>query len=183
MADEQIATASLKVPIPRSISAEARQYLASADPYGDSGPPDDLADTQAWITWVESRDRTIIERIGSMLPPDLPLESGEAELNGVTVYVLRPNHVPDHSDTPIYLDIQGGGLIMGGGEASRLMASGGALGRPMITWSVDYRMPPLHPYPAALDDCVSVYRKALEERSPADIFVGGGSAGGNLAPH
>ena len=51
----------------------------------------------------------------------------------------------------------------------------------MITWAVDYRMPPLHPFPAGLDDCVAVFRKALEERAPADIFVGGGSAGGNLA--
>jgi acetyl esterase/lipase len=51
----------------------------------------------------------------------------------------------------------------------------------MITWAVDYRMPPRHPYPAALDDCLTVYRRALRERSPEDIFVGGGSAGGNLA--
>ncbi|MGO8862582.1 MAG: alpha/beta hydrolase [Acidimicrobiales bacterium] len=170
-----------KVPVPSGLSPEARRYLTSADPYGDSPEPTDLADTGAWIRWVKSRDRVIVERIGSMLPPDLPLERSEFELNGVTTYVLRPNHVPDGPETPIYLDIHGGGLIMGGGEACRLMASGGALGRSMITWAVDYRMPPLHPYPAGLDDCVAVYRKALEERLPADIFVGGGSAGGNLA--
>jgi acetyl esterase/lipase len=61
------------------------------------------------------------------------------------------------------------------------MASGGALARRMVTWAVDYRMPPLHPYPAALDDCITVYRRALADRAPADIVVGGGSAGGNLA--
>jgi acetyl esterase/lipase len=42
-------------------------------------------------------------------------------------------------------------------------------------------MPPLHPYPAALDDCMAVYKALLEQRSPRDIFVGGASAGGNLA--
>jgi acetyl esterase/lipase len=42
-------------------------------------------------------------------------------------------------------------------------------------------MPPLHPYPAALDDAVAVYRALLDERAPGDIIVGGGSAGGNLA--
>jgi monoterpene epsilon-lactone hydrolase len=40
---------------------------------------------------------------------------------------------------------------------------------------------PHHPYPAALDDCLAVYVQLLEERSPQDIFVGGASAGGNLA--
>ncbi len=70
---------------------------------------------------------------------------------------------------------------MGAGDVCRLMARGKALLRPMITWSVDYRMPPDHPYPTALDDCVAVYRRLLEERAPEDIIVGGASAGGNLA--
>src|SRR5258705_1619789 len=42
-------------------------------------------------------------------------------------------------------------------------------------------MPPLHPYPAALDDCLAVYQALIEARDPADVFVGGRSAGGNLA--
>ena len=47
--------------------------------------------------------------------------------------------------------------------------------------AIDYRMPPEHPYPAALDDCLAVYQAALQERPPGEIFVGGTSAGGNLA--
>jgi acetyl esterase/lipase len=90
--------------------------------------------------------------------------------------------VPNGADTPIFLDIHGGGLVMGGGEACVAMTVPSAMNRYMITWAVDYRMPPLHPYPAALDDCLAVYRKALEERDTRDIFVGGASAGGNLAP-
>ena len=70
---------------------------------------------------------------------------------------------------------------MGGGSLLRLPAAIGALGRGMITWAIDYRMPPWHPYPAALDDCVALYRRALEDRAPEVNFVGGGSAGGNLA--
>ena len=46
---------------------------------------------------------------------------------------------------------------------------------------VDYRMPPDHPFPAALDDCLAAYRALLGERPPERIVIGGASAGGNLA--
>jgi acetyl esterase/lipase len=42
-------------------------------------------------------------------------------------------------------------------------------------------MPVDHPYPAALDDCMAVYRALLKEKKPEAIVVCGGSAGGNLA--
>ena len=48
-------------------------------------------------------------------------------------------------------------------------------------WAVDYRMPPDHPFPAGLDDCLAAYRALLGERSPERIIIGGASAGGNLA--
>jgi monoterpene epsilon-lactone hydrolase len=50
-----------------------------------------------------------------------------------------------------------------------------------VVWAIDYRMPPEEPYPAALDDCVGVYRALLEDHQPEDIAFDGGSAGGNLA--
>jgi epsilon-lactone hydrolase len=99
----------------------------------------------------------------------------------VHTFMIRSDGVPDHPSTPIYLDIHGGALIMGGGESCRLMGSATAMSTGMIHWAVDYRMPPLHPYPTPLDDCMAVYRALLEQRAPEDIFVGGGSAGGNLA--
>ena len=49
---------------------------------------------------------------------------------------------------PIYLDIHGGSLLMGGGQACEVMARRAAAQVQMQTWSVDYRMPPDHPYPA-----------------------------------
>jgi epsilon-lactone hydrolase len=169
------------IPFPTSISPEARRYLSGSPAYGDDSPPADLTDTEAWLQYVESRNSIVAEALGKAMPAELPVERSEFELGGVTNFVIRPTFVPDGADTPIFLDLHGGGLIMGGGELCKLMATSGALRRNMITWSVDYRMPPLHPYPAALDDCIATYRAALEHRAPEDIFVGGGSAGGNLA--
>ncbi|HAC69575.1 MAG TPA: hypothetical protein DCP19_17500 [Pseudomonas sp.] len=54
----------------------------------------------------------------------------------------------------------------------------GSLGRMP---SADYRLPPEHPYPAALDDCLTAYRHALGQYSPANIVLIGRSADGNLA--
>jgi len=168
-------------PVPTSVSKEAQRYLGADQPFGDAQAPEDPSDVDAWLRYVEERDRVLGDTLASRLPPDLPIDRSDVDIDGVHAYVLRPLDVSNDATTPIYVDIHGGALIMGGGDVCCLMASGSALARRMITWAVDYRMPPLYPYPAALDDCLTVYRRALQERAPEDIFVGGGSAGGNLA--
>ena len=46
---------------------------------------------------------------------------------------------------------------------------------------VDYRLAPAHPFPAALDDCVTAYRWLRKQNFPArQIAIAGDSAGGNL---
>lgn len=160
---------------PASVSEPARQWLQL--PRSDQPVPA-LGDTDAWLRYVEQIDAFVKSRF---LDVTLPVTSDAIEVRGVPTYVLRPVGSPDTDTGPIYLNIHGGALILGGGELAGLMASGAALSSGMTTWSVDYRMPPLHPYPAALDDCIAVYRALLEIRGPEDIFVGGGSAGGNLA--
>ena len=162
-------------PIPTSVSEPARQFLAQPPP--PQGPVPALDDVDGWLRHVEQADSYMLQRFAG----DFPLSVDDTEIGGVHTYVLRADDVPDDPRTPILLDIHGGGLVMGGGEVCRLMASVSAMASGMITWAPDYRMPPLHPYPAALDDCLAVYRQLLEARPPADIFVAGGSAGGNLA--
>ncbi|MGH7804372.1 MAG: alpha/beta hydrolase, partial [Candidatus Binatia bacterium] len=171
----------VRPPIPAHISEEAKRYLEMAASLPKCPVPSDLGDVDGWLRYVEANDAFIEDWFLRSLPAELPLARDELEIDGVRTYVLRPDHVAAGPQTPIYLEIHGGALIMGGGELCARMGSGFAITREMVTWAVDYRMPPRHPYPAALDDLVAVYRRALGEHSPEDVFVGGASAGGNLA--
>jgi acetyl esterase/lipase len=159
-------------PVPTSISAPAREYLATSAPYGDEAPPDDLSDVEGWLRYIETRDRVIAERLGQFMPSDLPVAQSEFQVDDVTIYVIRPNHVPDSPHAPIYLDIHGGALILAGGELCRLMATGGALSRDLISWAVDYRMPPLWRF--RWDDArghgISDRSPALSEPSPPALI-------------
>ena len=84
------------------------------------------------------------------------------------------------------LQLHGGGYIGGMRNAYRSFAGlYSELGRGMSVLTVDYRVAPEHPYPAALDDC---YDALLYLKNHADelgirtdqIMVGGESAGGGL---
>ena len=102
------------------------------------------------------------------------------QFGSAAVFDITPEGI-DPADRTIVLEMHGGGLLLCGGELCRLMGIGSAARLQKRVWSVDYRMPPEHPYPAALDDSMAAYRALLEERSPSQIIVSGGSAGGNLA--
>ena len=170
-------------PTPKSISEEAQEYvnLLSQFPGAASSPKHD-AGTQAWLDWIAPLDEITASVFSARLPADAPIQQTEFELDGVRTYVFTPDSVADSPSVPLFVDVHGGGLVTGSGETCVALTKASALQREMITWAPDYRMPPLHPYPAALDDLLAVYRKALEERGPQDVIVGGGSAGGNLAP-
>jgi acetyl esterase/lipase len=78
--------------------------------------------------------------------------------------------------------IHGGGFALGSAAGSVGLASSLARKTGMRAVSVDYRLAPEHPYPAALHDVTTAYRAlAGQAGSAGRIVVSGESAGGNLA--
>jgi len=167
------------IAVPSSVSEQAQQFLA-LDMFGGAGSGPDQGDLEGWRTMISASNQMLVAALSPQVEP-LHSSVEETSVDGVPVVVVTPDGVADGADHPIYLDIHGGGLIMGGGEACRVMAQASAAQKQLPTWSVDYRMPPDHPYPAALDDCLTAYRGLLEVWAPERIVVGGASAGGNLA--
>lgn len=167
------------LPVPSSVSAEAQAFLSFAGaPDGSAYPA--LDDIEAWHAYIANADTMIVAAL-EMQTAQLAGDVKETNVAGVPVFVVVPDGVDDGLDHPVHLDIHGGGLVTGGGACCRAMALIAASRIGLPTWSVDYRMPPDHPYPAALDDCLTVYRAMLEQYAPDRIVIGGGSAGGNLA--
>ena len=97
---------------------------------------------------------------------------------GVPVIIAYP---PESSGDVIIYG-HGGGFCVGSADARRKL--GGHLARHLGAEVVitDYRLAPEHPFPAAIEDSVAVYRSLLAERGgKGRILIAGDSAGGNLA--
>ena len=91
--------------------------------------------------------------------------------------------IPDGSPADrALLYLHGGGFVYG--QTVPHLQLGAYLARQIgaRVLMVDYRLAPAHPFPAALDDCVTAYRWLREQNFPArQIAIAGDSAGGNLA--
>ncbi|MEU8252067.1 alpha/beta hydrolase [Nonomuraea sp. NPDC048916] len=112
----------------------------------------------------------------------------------------RPNAQPDARPDPradaradtleglraaiVYL--HGGGFVMGDADGDPVLPAGLAEATGALVLSVDYRLAPEHPYPAAVDDGWAVLRHVTEHAAdlgvdPARVAVAGASAGACLA--
>jgi acetyl esterase/lipase len=162
-------------PAPSTVSEQARTWLAFDG--GELSYPA-YEDTEAWLALAEQANRSTVRRFPIS---ELPVHVEDLDVDGATVYAARPHGVEEKPDQAVFLWMHPGGLLVGGGDACRATTARTALSTGMHTWGLDYRLPPLHPYPAALDDALAVYRRLLRDRGPSRVFVGGDSAGGNIA--
>src|SRR5690349_7214420 len=127
---------------------------------------------------VNEQRRLLREAVSAQpLPPELTVTG--AELGGVptaeiTVEGIEPRHV--------VLYFHGGVYVVGDAFlAADLASQVGRRTRAKVI-SVDYRLAPEHPYPAAVDDALAAYEALLHNgTAPSDIVFAGESAGGGLA--
>jgi acetyl esterase len=99
---------------------------------------------------------------------------------GTPVRVIQPGRV-----TAVYLHLHAGGWIIGSAQAADLPNARIATTCGVAVVSVDYRLAPEHPYPAALDDCANAAQRlssaASAEFGTTRLLIGGESSGATLA--
>lgn len=131
--------------------------------------------------------------------PDTPFMERRAQAEAFAKAFVMPEGVraePDHlggvpvewivpegaAVEPILFHLHGGGYVLGNPAGSRALTTAFALKSGARVVSIDYRLAPEHPFPAAVDDAVKAYRALLMQGyAPERIAMGGESAGGGLA--
>lgn len=121
-------------------------------------------------------------------PPDdrtamVKLEANHDGARSVPVRVFRPREAP--GPLPIVVWCHGGAYVVGSASQDDLLCSDLAVRTCAIVVSVDYRLAPEDPYPAALEDCYAVACWAaaggITVSNRARLAVAGASAGAGLA--
>jgi len=124
----------------------------------------------------ELRDH--FERVSELFPlaRDVTVQPGNAD--GVPVEWVD---APGGDRAAVLLFLHGGGYVIGSLKTHRHLVADLARAGGLRGLSVAYRLAPEHPYPAAIDDAVTVYRWLLARGvHPARIVIAGDSAGGGL---
>ncbi len=163
---------------PATISIEARAALAlaaSAPPVAYPAPHD----LEGWRQAKEASEALWNPVVAQVLA-ECRCRVDTQSLAGVTAYLCTPD-APGRATGPVYLYIHGGAFVFGAGRFAMAFGAKAADELALTAVSVDYRTPPIHPFPAALEDCFTVYQELLNSVRGRPIVIGGSSAGGNLA--
>ena len=104
----------------------------------------------------------------------------------IPVRVYWPSAPDPAAPLPVLVYLHGGGWVVGSLASYDSLCRQFANKAGCIVVSVDYRLAPEHPFPAAPEDCLAAFQWVAANADalggdPARIAVGGDSAGGNLA--
>src|SRR5580700_42663 len=128
------------------------------------------------IGWRERRER--IDEVGSVWPVADDVMLAQVDLGGL---LGEWSTAPGSDTSRVLLFFHGGGYCSGSVLSHRRMVTEAGRAAKIRTLAVAYRLAPEHPFPAALDDALAAWRFLRNEGiAPAQIAVGGDSAGGGL---
>jgi len=165
-----------ELPVPETVSPEDQALIgAPLSPIWNVHP----TSADEWKEFVAKVAAPAIAGMPELLAK-LNVKREQAKIAGIKVYVITPETVPPENHDRLLVHVHGGGYVLGPGEAGNreaiLMAGYGR----MKAISIDYRMPPDFPYPAALDDAMAVWRELVKTNDPKKMAIFGTSTGGGM---
>ncbi|WP_051295015.1 alpha/beta hydrolase [Maridesulfovibrio bastinii] len=163
-------------PVPTTVSKKMQSLIAANPPDFWNLHPKNL---QEWKDFSDGFYKSVSATLPKLIKKfNVSIESGD--MAGVPVFTITPHKKFSDKNDFILLHLHGGGYVLGKGKSGipeGIMMSG--FGGFKVL-SVDYRMAPEYPYPAALDDAVTVYKELLKKYSSKKIGVFGTSTGGGM---
>jgi epsilon-lactone hydrolase len=153
-------------PVPQTISPEAQRMLARAIP--DQAPPETLAERRARTDASTEAARITWTKI-------CPHQVTEDKIAGVPVRIVTPDEIPASNRDKVFINIHGGGFNSDSGSYSESIPIASYAGVKVV--AVMYRLAPENPFPAGIDDVISVYKELLKTHTPQHIVIYGTSAG------
>jgi acetyl esterase/lipase len=164
-----------EVPVPSTVSPELKKVIAA--PIPNVPVPETV---EAWKAFVAKFDavatenaRAFAKAVGAKIEP--------TTIGGVPCFRITPKVIASECKARLLVHIHGGAFVLNGGEAATTEATLVADACKTRAISIDYRMPPDHPFPAALDDVVAVWKALLAAHDAKKMALFGSSAGGGLA--
>ena len=134
---------------------------------------------QAWIEYIEKKNKAAAAG-AKQLAAKLNVTVEESTIAGVTVRYVNPPTINPANKNRLFVHIHGGAYTVNAGYAGVTEAVIIAHYVKIPVISIDYRMPPKHPFPASVDDVLAVYKELIKIHHPNSIAIGGTSAGGGL---
>jgi epsilon-lactone hydrolase len=173
----QRAVPGRSIPVPGTVSPELQAMIAAPYriPNWDANPKS-AAEWKELINRLAAAGATAQRAVREKLGVSIETSA----IGGVKVFILSPKEIPPANRNRLLVNVHGGGYVYnpgeaGTGEAALMAAYGG-----FKVISIDYRMPPDFPYPAAMDDAMAVWKEAVNMQSPRNMAIFGTSTGGGM---
>ncbi len=164
------------IPVPSTVSDELKKLISKPlNPALRLNP----STNEEWRMLVSQK--TEMNAISFVrFKESFPVDIEHVVIGGVKAQIVTPKTVSPQNADRVLIHLRGGGYVFNAGEGGLgeavLMAHHGKF----KVISVDYRMAPEFPFPAALEDSVSVYREVIKAVKPRRVGIFGTSAGGGL---
>jgi len=164
------------LPVPNTVSPEIQRQIAlPLTPTWNVIPKT----AEGWQEQVNTGALAIEKTIPALLSK-LQVQIEPTLIDGVKAFVITPDVIAPQNKNRLLIHVHGGCFVSNPGLSGTTEAIFMAGLEHVKVISVDYRMPPAHPYPAALDDAMKVWSSMTKNHDPRKMAIFGSSAGGNL---